>query len=71
MEPVEYRIYDVKLIFGMIEEAKSNDCIQKAQDWAVHLVRERAKELGKNEWLADPWGCSKQRERRARLASRK
>ncbi|SRR5258708_10477711 len=70
-ELADYRIYDVKMILEMIEEAESNDCIQGAQDWAVHFVRERAKELGKDEWLEDPWGCLEQRERRARLASRK
>jgi hypothetical protein len=68
--PADYRIYNVENILEMIREAKGNDCILKAQDWAVHFVRERAKELGKNEWFSDPWGCLEQRERRARLASR-
>ncbi len=64
-------MYDVENILKMISEAKTNDDLRNAEDWAVRFVREKAEELGKNEWLVDPWGCLEQRERRARLASRK
>ena len=60
----EYRIYEVKTILDMIRGAESNDAIRNAQDWAVHFVRERAIQLGKDGWIADPWGCLEQRERR-------
>lgn len=29
-----------------------------AQSFAVDLVKERALELGKHEWIEDPWGRS-------------
>jgi len=52
----EYRIYDVKAILDMIGDAESDDSVRKAQDWAVALVRERAKVLGRRGWFVDPWG---------------
>jgi hypothetical protein len=68
----EYRIYEVKTILDMIKRAESNDAIRNAQDWAVDFVRERAIQLGKDGWIADPWGCSEQRERREhRMSSRR
>ena len=61
----EYTIYDVRLILDYIKDAGSKDYIRSAQDMANNLVRQRAWELGKDEWLADP-GCRlEQRERRA------
>lgn len=60
----EYLIYDVKMVLGWIKDAESDDCIRTARDLALNLVRQRAKELGKDAWLADP-GCRlEQRERR-------
>ena len=68
----DYRIYDVDAILDMIRRAESNDSIQNAQNWAVDFVRERAIQLGKDGWIADPWGCSEQRERREqRISSRR
>jgi hypothetical protein len=55
----------------MIRDAESNDAIRKAQDWAVHFVQERARELGKHGWFVDPWGNLEQRERRERRTSRR
>jgi len=66
----EYRVYDVKTILDIIRDAESDDSIRKARDLAVDFVRERATELGKPGWLADPWGCSEQRKRRERRTSR-
>jgi hypothetical protein len=68
-QDLEYRIYEVKMILDMIRAAASNDSIQEAQVLAVDLVRERAIQLGKNEWIMDPWGCREQRERRERRMS--
>ena len=67
----EYRIYEVKTILKMIRSAESNDAIRNAQDWAVDFVRERAIQLGKDEWIVDPWGCLERRERREDRMSRR
>ena len=69
--PQEYRIYEVKMILDMIRGAESNDSIRNAQDWAVGFVRERAIQLGKDGWIADPWGCLERRERRECRMSRR
>jgi hypothetical protein len=61
----EYRIYNVEMVWEWIRTAESDESIRTAQDLALDLVRERAKELGRDEWLVDPWGCLKRRERRA------
>jgi hypothetical protein len=63
-EPEEYRIYDADMILEWIKDAGREDFILTAQNWALDLVQERAKELGRDEWLADPWGRLEQRERR-------
>lgn len=52
----ECRIYNVKTILDMIRNAKSNDAIQNARNYAVSFVEERATVLGRNDWLVDPWG---------------
>lgn len=52
----EFQIYDVKMILDMIRDPESNESIQTAQNWAVHFVRERARELGMNGWFTNPWG---------------
>ena len=50
------RIYNVKMILGLIKDSAGSDAITTAQRFAVDLVKERAMELGKQEWLEDPWG---------------
>ena len=67
----EYVIYDVKFILDCIKDAESKDYIRSAQDMAINLVRQRAWELGKDEWLADPGGRLEQRERRAQHPRRR
>ena len=52
----EFRIYNVHIILDVIRDAGSHDVIQNAQNWAVHLVNERARELGRRGWIMDPWG---------------
>ncbi|KAH9986017.1 hypothetical protein BJV74DRAFT_548184 [Russula compacta] len=52
----EYQIYHVKMVTDWIKDSESADSILTAQSFAVDLVKERAKELGKNEWLENPWG---------------
>ena len=66
----EYRIYDVKNILDIIWDAKSDDSIRIALDLAVDFVRERATELERHDWFAEPWGRLEQRERRESRTSR-
>lgn len=61
-------IYDAKVILGLIKDAGSDDYIQHVRDLAINLVLERAKELGKDAWLADPGGHLEQREKRTQRA---
>jgi hypothetical protein len=68
---MEYLIYDVKMILDFIKVAESKDYIRSAQDLAIDLVRQRAGELGMDEWLEDPGGCLQQRERRAQLQAQR
>jgi len=62
IEEREYQIYDVKLILDWIREGAAD--IQKAGDIASELVKERAEELGKEEWVTHPWGPPERRARR-------
>ena len=55
-EEQECHIYNVKMILGLIKDSAGSDAITTAQRFAVDLVKERALELGKQEWLDDPWG---------------
>ena len=56
-EEREYQIYNVKMALDWIkEDSESANSILTAQSFAVDLVKERAKELGKKEWLEKPWG---------------
>ena len=64
----DYLIYDVKLIVDWIKNSPGNDFLQTAQNYAVDLVKERALELGKPEWLEDPWGHSERQARHDRRA---
>ena len=67
-EPVEYRIYEVGMVLGMIKDVES---VRAAQDWACDLVRERARVLEMDEWLEEPWGRLEQRVRRAQRPRRR
>ena len=62
----DYQIYKVEIILDMIRNAEGNEAIENAQNWAVHFVQEKARELGRHGWTVDPWGCLEQRERRER-----
>ena len=68
---MEHLIYDVKMILDCIKVAKTDDYIRSAQDLAKDLVRQRARELGKDEWLEDPGGSLEKRERRAQLQAQR
>ena len=48
----------MKTILGFIRDSAGGDIITTAQRIAVDLVKERALEIGKQEWFEDPWGCS-------------
>jgi hypothetical protein len=54
----EYQIYDVKMVSDWIKNSLDNDMRLVAQNIAIDLVKERALELGKQEWLVDSWGRS-------------
>jgi hypothetical protein len=56
---------------GWIKDPKSIESILTAQDWALDLVQERANELGRDDWLEDPWGCLEERERREKCSRRR
>ena len=48
----------MKMILSFIRDSAGGDIITTAQRIAVDLVKERALEIGKQEWLEDPWGRS-------------
>jgi hypothetical protein len=49
------------MVMNWIKNSPGGDFILTAQKFAVDLVKERALELGKQEWLNDPWGRSGRR----------
>ena len=51
----QFQIYNVKMVMNWIKESQG-DFISTAQDFAMDLVKERALELGRQEWVDDPWG---------------
>jgi len=57
-KPVEeqYQVYNGKLALDMIKE-QGND-FPRIVRFALSLVEERALELGRPEWLKEPWGYS-------------
>ena len=54
----QYQIYNVKMVMNWIKNSQGNGIVLTAQNFAVDLVKERALELRKQEWLVDPWGRS-------------
>lgn len=54
-EATEYRIYDVKMILNRLKNAGSADSILLKLGQLIPF-QERAKELGRDEWLDNPWG---------------
>jgi len=55
----QYQIYNMKMVMNWINNSQGANFILTAQNFAVELVKERALELGKQEWLEDPWGRSR------------
>ena len=70
-EETQYQIYNVKAILSWIKDTEGGDIISTAKSFAVDLVKERAFELGKQEWLRDPWGRAERQARRDRAESRR
>jgi hypothetical protein len=64
-EGSQCQIYNVKMVLSWIKNSTGADAMLTAQNIAVDFVKERAVELGRQEWLYDPWGLS-QPETRAR-----
>jgi hypothetical protein len=58
----------VKLALSWVKDARSRDDISNAQQVAVDLVKERASELGRQEWMDDPWGLSPETQARRNRA---
>jgi len=58
LEEQQYQIYNVKMILSWIKDSQGGNIVSIAQRFAVDLVKERALELRKHDWLEDPWGCS-------------
>ena len=56
----QFQIYNVKMVMNWIKESQG-DFISTAQDFAMDLVKERALELGRQEWVDDPWGRPERR----------
>jgi len=54
----EYQIYNVKMVLDWIKSLQGNGVLSTAQNIAVDAVKERALELGEQEWLKNPWGRS-------------
>ena len=54
----QYQIYNMKMVMNWIKNSPGVDFVSTARNFAVDLVKERALELGKQEWLNDPWGRS-------------
>jgi len=67
----QYQIYNVKIVLDWIKGSQVGDIIPIAQNFVVDLVKERALELGRLEWLDDPWGRSGRQARRARAERRR
>jgi len=63
-EGQQYQIYNVKMVLSWVKNSQSDDVILIAQNIAVDLVKERALELERQEWLEDPWGRSPEKQAR-------
>jgi hypothetical protein len=70
-EEPQYQIYNVKMVLSWIKSREGGDVILTAKNFAVELVKERALELGNQEWLKDPWGRAEKQARRERAESRR
>jgi hypothetical protein len=46
------------MVLDWINDSQGGDIISTAQTFAVEFVKERALELGRQDWLEDPWGRS-------------
>ena len=55
------------MILSWIKDSQGGDIISTAQGFAIDPVKERALELGKQEWLEVPWGRSERQTRRSEL----
>ena len=53
----KYQIYNVKTVLSWIKGSQDNN-LPTVQSVTVDIVKERALELEREEWLEDPWGHS-------------
>ena len=54
----QYQIYNVKMVLDWIKDWQASDFLPTVQEWALGAVKKRAFELGRQEWLENPWGRS-------------
>ena len=60
------------MAFSWIKDQEGDANVSAAQNLAVDMVKERALELERQEWLGDPWGYSAETQaRRLRAESRR
>jgi len=52
------------MVLNWIKNSEGGDIISTVQNLAVDLVKERALELARQEWLGDPWGLSEESQAR-------
>jgi len=73
-EGPQCQIYNAKMVLNWMKDLnpEGGDIVSAAQILAVDLVKERAMELVRQEWLDDPWGlCAETLARRQRAESRR
>ena len=56
------------MILSWIKDSQDRSIVSIPQSIVVDLVKERALELEKHEWVEDPWGGSETQARRADAA---
>jgi hypothetical protein len=52
----QYQTFNVNLILDAINDSQND--VGKIIQLAYDLVKQRAQELGRQDWLANPWGRS-------------
>jgi len=68
-EVQQCQIYNAKMVASGIKNQDGN-VVSNAQNLAVDLVKEMATQLGRQEWLDDPWGLSQEIQNRRLRAAR-
>jgi len=59
-EVQQCQIYNAKMVASGIKNSQGGNVVSNAQNLAVDLVKEMAMQLGRQDWLDDPWGLSQE-----------